>query len=247
VEPLLRGPLPPVVIAHRGASADAPENTLPAFRLAWAAGTTWVEADVQPTADAVPVLLHDDTVDRTTDGSGAVRELTAARLADLDAGSWKGAPPTGVPTLAALVAELTADRRLLLEIKGAHTREQVAAELEILHTAAALDRTLVQSFELDALAHVRALLPDEPVGLLVEHLHDDPVAVCADLHAIAYNPDVHALLDRPALVGTLHTAGIAVMPYTSDDPAQWAELTRLGVDGIITNRPAELLSWQASR
>ncbi|WP_255455156.1 glycerophosphodiester phosphodiesterase [Nakamurella alba] len=248
---LQRGGLP-LVIAHRGASAAAPENTLAAFELARTSGAHWLETDVQPTADDVPVLLHDDDVDRTTDGSGAVRELPAHDVAVLDAGSWFSGDFAGerVPELQQLLAApaMTDDgRRLLLELKGAHTARQVGAVIEVLRASGLDDRVLLQSFEVDVLRIVRELLPGRDIGLLVEDLHDDPVAVCRELGAVTYNPDHHRLLDRlvssPDLVETLHAAGIAVMVYTADDPAHWTALVAAGVDGIITNRPAELVQF----
>ena len=248
MESLLRSGAAPAVIAHRGASALAPENTLPAFQAAWAAGVRWVEADVQLTADDVPIIMHDESLDRTTTGSGPVRAQTAFTIAGLDAGGWfglgSGRPFIGtrVPELSQLLDTLSADRSLLLEIKGEHTREQVSREIEVLRASGWDDRVFLQSFEIPALRQVRAISPKRPVGLLVEHLHADPVAVCRDLGAVAYNPE-HALLrNRPDLVAELHAAGIAVFVWTADDPADWRFLTGLGVDGIITNTPAELLA-----
>lgn len=244
---LHRPGLPPLVIAHRGASAHAPENTVPAFRLAFDAGVDWIETDVQPTSDDVPVLLHDDTLDRTTSGTGPVREITASDLGRLDAGSWFGAADAGttVPQLAHLLDLLTPQRAVLLELKGAHTREQVVGELEVVRATPWDHRVLVQSFEVEALRHVRSIQPDRPVGLLVEQLHPDPVAICAELGAVTYNPWFPTVLAAPGIVAELHAAGIAVIVWTADDPAVWAELTAIGVDGIITNTPAELLAWQA--
>lgn len=251
MESLLRSGAAPIVIAHRGASAAAPENTLPAFLAAWAAGVAWVEADVQPTSDNVPVILHDDLLDRTTDGTGPVRAQTALEVARLDAGSWFGMgsvrPYMGaaVPELSQLLEILAADRSLLLEIKGEHTRQQVLAEIDVVLASGWEDRVLLQSFDVPALRHVRAALPDRSVGLLVKkELHADPVAVCRDLGAVAYNPAHVLLRDRPDLVRTVHDAGIAVLAWTADDPADWHFLTEVGVDGIITNTPAELLAWQ---
>ncbi|WP_188943750.1 glycerophosphodiester phosphodiesterase [Nakamurella endophytica] len=256
---------PPAVIAHRGASADHPENTMAAFEAAWAAGASWLETDVQPTVDGVPVLLHDDSVERTTGSTGTVRALTSAQLAELDAGSWflrdavaaaadpnrdpspgSDRPPTAgavhrIPTLAQLLAALTPGRRLLLEIKGAHTRAQVAAVLDVLGRSGADDRVLVQSFELDALGHVRALQPHRPVGVLVEDVALDPVQLCRDLGAVAWNPWFGLLDERPGLVAELHGYGVAVAPWTVDDPAAWQRLDDLGVDGLITNRPGALV------
>lgn len=244
---LLRHGAAPVVIAHRGASASRPENTLPAFTAALAAGALWIETDVQPTADDVLVLLHDDDVDRTTDGTGPIRSLPWREVAALDAGSWFGPEFTGttVPLLAALLAHITGDRRLLLEIKGDHTSGQLSLLLDVLDTSGAIGRVLMQSFEVPVLERLRALRPEEPVGLLVEGIDDDPVARCRELGAVAYNPDVAELLRRPEAVAELHAAGVALMPWTVDEPADWLALTTLGVDGIITDLPAELLAWQA--
>jgi glycerophosphoryl diester phosphodiesterase len=248
-EPLLRDGAAPVVIAHRGACAVAPENTMAAFRAAWEAGARWLETDVQPTADAGLVLIHDDEVDRTTDGIGQVRELTTAALTGLDAGFWFGPSFAGapVPTVDDLLAEITGDRRLLLEIKGEHTPDQVASIVQAVRAAGAEQRVLLQSFEVPVLRRLRAILPVEPIGLLVEDVGDDPVGDCHDLGAVTYNPYVGAVLERPEVVETLHAAGIAMMPWTSDDPEQWMALSDLGVDGIITNDPAALLGWQDQR
>jgi len=247
---LLRPLTGPWVIAHRGASASAPENTMPAFQTAWDTGSPWIEADVQPTKDGVPVLFHDDTLDRTTDGTGSLRDLTAFQIAAVDAGSWfatgstrafTGAP---VPTLSELVETLGPQRSLLLEIKGAHTRDQVLAEMAVIRASGWDDRVLLQSFETDALVHVRSIEPGRGVGLLVDALHDDPIRACTAVGAAAYNPRHTLLRDRTEVVALLHSAGVAVFVWTADDPADWRFLTDLGVDGIITNTPAELLAWQ---
>ena len=260
-DPKLAGPprragAAPVVIAHRGASADAPENTLPAFRAAWSAGIAWVETDVQPSADGVPVLLHDDTVDRTTDGAGPLRSLTAACLGGLDAGAWfpGGAfHGTPVPTLAETltvghaVAGPPGGARLLLEVKGDHTAEQLATVLGVLAEADADRWVYLQSFEVNVLRRLRQLAPHRPLGLLVEELDDDPVNRCRELGATSYNPEHVLLRERPELVPELRAADIGVSVWTADEPADWAYLSGLGVDGIITNRPAALTAWLAAR
>jgi glycerophosphoryl diester phosphodiesterase len=105
---------------------------------------------------------------------------------------------------------------------------------------------LLQSFEVPALRHVQSIEPRRPVGLLVEELHSDPVSVCAELGALAYNPRHTLLRERPELVADLHAAGMVVLVWTVDDPQDWAFLTKVGVDGIITNVPADLLAWQAA-
>lgn len=248
-ESLLRATALPIVIAHRGSSSDHPENTMPAFRAAHAAGALWIETDVQPTSDGTLVLIHDDDVDRTTDGTGPIRSLPAAVVAGLDAGSWRGPAFAGtrIPLLTDLLAEITGERRLLLEIKGDHTTENLAAMLRTIDETGTSERVFLQSFEVPVLRRLRALRPDDPLGLLVETIGDDPVGDCHALGATVYNPDYAELLARSEVVGLLHAEGIATTPWTADEPADWAALTDLGVDGIITNRPGDLVAWQAAR
>ncbi|MGI5153164.1 glycerophosphodiester phosphodiesterase [Plantactinospora sp. CA-294935] len=248
---LLRPPGSPVaVIAHRGASAAAPENTLVAQEIARRGGADWIENDVQPSSDGVPFVLHDATVDRTTDGTGAIRSLTSTRLKALDAGSWFAPHYAGVrmPTLAEQLADLrTRGGRLVLEIKGAHSRAEVARIVAVVREQQMTDRVLVQSFEVDVLRYTRELAPELPLGLLRSTLDADPVAISAELGLATYNPSSAALLTRPGIVGDLHRAGIALMVWTVDTPAGWRQLDDLGVDGIITNRPAELVGWNAAQ
>jgi len=246
---LLRHGAPPLVIAHRGASARAPENTMAAFAAAWAAGAYWVEADTQPTIDGVPVVLHDEDLDRTTTGTGPVRQATARAVAGLDAGSSFAAAFAGepVPELEVLLAALTGERALLLEIKGPHTDEQLGAVCDAVRAGRHDDRVFFESFETDELGRLAGLWTGRPIGLLVRQLDADPVTAARSLGAAAYNPEVGSLLARPGVVAELHAAGVAVMVWTCDDPAQWAALTDLGVDAIITNTPGELLAWQHAR
>ncbi len=231
---------------------------MPAFHAAWASGCRWIEADVQPTSDNVPMMLHDDDLARTTNGTGGIRSRSAREVRALDAGSWwnqrwnkrldKGGcyDHTPVPLLSEVACALGPDRALLLEIKGEHSREQVKAELAVLAASGRDDRVFIESFDVQTLAHVRSIEPGRAVGLLVEELHDDPVRVCAELGAVAYNPRHELLRDRPTLVDELHGADIAVLAWTADRQRDWAFLTGIGVDGIITNTPAELLQWQCS-
>ena len=214
-----------------------------AFDAAWATGAGWVETDVQPTADGIPVLLHDDDLDRTTDGTGPVRAHPWAELIGLDAGAWfPGFAGQRLPALADLLASLRPGRHVLLEIKGPHTPAQLAAELTALDPV--LPLVVVQSFEVQALAEIHRQQPDRPLGLLVEALHDDPVAACLAVGATGYHPDHRLLRGRPEVVEKVRDAGLTVVVWTADDPRDWATLTELGVDGIITNRPGELLAWQ---
>ncbi|KOG13262.1 glycerophosphodiester phosphodiesterase [Streptomyces viridochromogenes] len=241
---------PPTVIAHRGAPSAAPENTLVSDEVARRGGAKWIENDVQPSKDGVPYILHDTTVDRTTDGTGRVRALTAAQLDALDAGSWFAPAYAGVrvPTLAAQLADLRErGGNLLLEIKGAHTRAEVARIVRDIREQDMSDRVFVQSFDIPSLEHAHELAPDLPLGLLRVTLDADPVALAEQLDLSAYNVSDAALATRPQVVSELHSAGVAVNVWTVDRAARWKELDALGVDGIITNRPTELGGWISGR
>ena len=240
---------PLTVIAHRGASAAAPENTLVAQEIARKGGADWIENDVQPSKDGIPFVLHDGTVDRTTDGTGNIRDLTAAQIKALDAGSWFAPQYVGerVPTLAEQLADLrTRGGNLLLEIKGRHTKDEVAKIVQVIRDQQMTGRVFVQSFEVDALRYTYELAPELPLGLLRSSLDADPVAIARELHLTAYNPDGNALLAKPEIVAPLHAAGVAVMAWTMDSASLWQRLERIGVDGVITNRPSELVGWNSA-
>lgn len=222
---------------------------MPAFRAAWSAGVGWIETDVQVSSDLVPVLIHDDTANRTTDLTGVIGEIPSEFFSAADAGTWFGAESaaTPVPLLRELLTELPTDARVLLEIKGEHSVPALIAEIDVIESTGSDDRVFLQSFQTQALRDLRRLLPEAPLGLLVETIDDDPVALCRQLDVVSYNPDHTELRSSPQVVAQLQAAGISVVVYTADDPADWAALTELGVDGIITNDPAALLAWQQSR
>ncbi len=249
-ESFIRKPGAPLrVWAHRGASSATPENTAASDEVARRARAEWIENDVQPTKDGVPVILHDDTVDRTTDGTGTVRSMTAAQIAALDAGSWFAPAFAGqrVPTLAQQLDGLkTRGGNLLLEVKGAHTRDSVARIVTEVRGRGMSSRVFVQSFEPQHLRWMHELAPELPLGLLRSTLDPDPVAIAKDLDLSAYNPSDAALAARPAAIAELHDAGVAVNVWTVDDAARWDALEKAGVDGVITNRPAELAGWNAA-
>lgn len=237
------------VWAHRGGSSAAPENTAASDEVARRARAEWIENDVQPTQDGVPVILHDTTVDRTTDGTGPIRSLTAAQVAGLDAGSWFAPAFAGqrVPTLAQQLDGLkTRGGNLLLEVKGAHTKESVERIVADIRSRGMSSRVFVQSFEPQHLRWMAELAPELPLGLLRSALDVDPVAISKELGLSAYNPSDGAFQTRPGIVADLHAAGVAVNVWTVDDATRWNSLEKAGVDGIITNRPAELAGWNAA-
>lgn len=241
----------PAVVAHRGNSSVAPQNTLAAFEAAAAADADAIEIDVQLSADGAVVVIHDATVDATTDGSGAVDALSLAELRALDAGSWRSEAFAGqrIPTLDDVLDVLRRHPRtdLLIEFKGPWAADDVRAATGAVTAAGLADRVVVQSFERSTVAALRDVAPDLPRALLIVVPDDDVVAVCADLGAVACNPPVAAVKADPGLVGRLHDAGLRVIVWTANDPREWQTLTTNSVDAIITDRPDRLRGWLEAR
>ncbi|NOY81516.1 MAG: glycerophosphodiester phosphodiesterase [Kiritimatiellaeota bacterium] len=232
----------PVVEAHRGDSENAPENTLAAFKQAMALAVEWIELDVHPTRDGRLVVLHDSTVDRTTDGSGPVAEMSSAEVRELDAGSWFAPEFAGerVPTLEETV-ELTAltPTRLNIEVKDAPGIEAVAREVAGLLRRAGCEREyVVSSFDSAALNAVRKVAPEITLALIG---NGPEILDRARSEGI---PWIHAnwTTAYPDVVGAAHAHGIKVNIWTMDDPALYAHWRRRGVDKLCTNRPARMLA-----
>ncbi len=241
----------PLIIAHRGFRARYPENTLAAFRAAEAAGALGVELDVALSRDRQVVVIHDDTLDRTTDGSGPVAGLTLSELKLLDAGAGFHPRFAGerIPTLAEVFDALGDEMGVNIEIKGSAVESgfpadaverQVAA---LVAERAAHDRVLISSFAPGCLNRVRDLDRRCPIGVLTsEPITEDDVALCRRLDAFSLNPD-HREVDKTG-VDRVHAAGFRVLPYTVNDPLEMKRLFDLGVDGVITDDPAVALQFR---
>lgn len=232
----------PRVIGHRGAAEAAPENTLAGFREAKRQGAAWVEFDAKLSADNRCFLLHDDTVDRTTNGKGAARAKTWDELARLDAGSWKGPQFAGerLPLLKetlALFAEL--DLAFNLELKPCPGREIETARLVLaeLRESWPVSRPspLVSSFDLPCLEVARDEFPEFPRGLLLEEHPADWAAIARRLDVATVN-----IWDRDASAewaGEIKAAGYGLLVYTVNDAERAAQLIGWGVDGVFTDAP----------
>ncbi|MFE6362824.1 glycerophosphodiester phosphodiesterase [Streptomyces sp. NPDC057806] len=246
----------PTVLAHRGASAYAPENTLAAVDAAARLGIRWVENDVQRTKDGELVVLHDDNLRRTTDAEEVfpgrapwkVKNFTAAEIARLDAGSWFGPAYAGarVPTLEQYLHRVERHRqKLLLEIKNPGLYPGIERQtLKVLGNEGWLDRRhlgrlIVQSFSADSVRTVHDLKPAVKTGLL-------GTPAVADLPRYAeftdqINPSHHSLSTGyvaavRAFTGP-HGRPLEVFTWTVDDAANAQRVAGYGVDGIITNKP----------
>lgn len=241
----------PAVIAHRGSSWVAPQNTLAAFEAACRAGADALELDLQLSADGVVMVIHDDDVDATTNGTGPVAGLTAEQLRLLDAGSWFAPAFAGVQVpLWGEVLDLLArhpEVGLLAELKGDWTAHQAALALGPLLDAGLAGRTVAQSFSRSTVAALREVAPALRRGLLVEEDADDLLDACAALDVVTCNPSGLMLVADPGLVRRLHDAGRSVMVWTLDEDWMWARALELCVDAIITDRPDRLAGWLAGR
>jgi glycerophosphoryl diester phosphodiesterase len=222
------------LMAHRGASGIAPENTLAAFRRCLEYLPDWIELDVHATSDGEIVVMHDATVDRTTDGTGSIGELTLAQIKALDAGSWKGAEFAGepVPTLAE-VAELVGEAaRLNVEIKaGPDVMRVVGQVIDILREGTCLLCAMVSSFEVEAVRAARALTDEPAVALITGRAEDLQIARDEGFGWINVN---HAQV-TPQFVKQAHGKGIDVCIWTMDDLSRWEEFKEMGVNVFCTN------------
>jgi glycerophosphoryl diester phosphodiesterase len=255
----------PLVLAHRGASAVAAEHTLAAYRAAIDCGADGVECDVRLTRDRVLVCVHDRRVDRTSSGRGVVSTLELADLAELDFGSRDRPDPllsadweapdldrSQVLTLERLVETvLTCGRSIRLLVETKHpTRYAGLVEVALceLLTRFGLDRpgatsvrAQVMSFAGSSLRRVHALAPQVPTVLLFRRLAPQLRDGRAGPRVPVLGPGLPVLRRHPGLVARAHAGGRRVFVWTVDDPTDVDYVTALGVDGIITNRPAAVL------
>lgn len=231
----------PARVAHRGAGRLAPENTLAALRLGASFGYTMFEFDVKLSGDGVLVLMHDATVDRTTDGAGRVGGFTLGELARLDAGGWHSDAYAGepIPTLARVARWLRRNGCLAnIEIKPepgreAETGAATACEARWLWQGASVP-PILSSFSEAALEAARAAAPELPRALLFgEALPDDALARCRALGCVAL--DVHHRALSGPLIASAHRAGLRVIAYTVNEAEHVVELSALGLDMFITD------------
>ena len=237
----------PVIVAHRGASAMHPENTIESFDAAVAVGADLVEFDVRMTSDGVAVIMHDADVSRRTDGSGFVHELTLAQLKRLDASGGRG-PRVEVPTLREVLERLSGRVGVDIEIKnlpgepGFESPVESAADatLRELERASFDGEVLVTSFNWLSIEHVKAVRPDVPTGFL-STAAIDPRAALVYARTKGHEfvlPQAAAVVEAGAeFVAEAHAENVRVGTWTVDDPDELSRLFELGVDAVATNDP----------
>lgn len=235
------------IISHRGAAAIAPENTLRAMQVAFEQDVEFVETDVQLTADGVPILMHDPTLDRTTNGSGAVAAHTLAEIKALDAGSWFGAEFAGetVPTLEEFVEVLEpTTTRALVELKGIWQPEQVETLVEFLRSHYLVNRVALQSFEVPTLEMLRETAPEFARVMLTREWDQVTVDQAVDLQVSAVGARTKLFDGRPDLVEQLRPLGIGTLVYTLNSERRWKHAAEAGLDLVVTDDPVSLAEWQ---
>ncbi len=224
--------------AHRGASALAPENTLAAFQAAVERGCSWIETDLRLTADGVPVLLHDASVDRTTGGRGSVGGMPLAEVKRLDAGGWFAPRFRGerIPTLAEALDWSRGRCGLNLEFKEEQRPEELTAQVtRTVKDERALERVLFSSFRAADLRRLRAALLRARIAWLVSRNSRGLTDLVKREGISAVHPK-DALVSR-RIVRRCHRFGLGVHVWVVNRRARLLELESMGVDGVMTDDP----------
>jgi glycerophosphoryl diester phosphodiesterase len=227
-------------VAHRGFSSVAPENTLPAYTLAKSNGFRYVECDVSWTSDNVPVLLHDATIDRTSDGTGNIGDLTLAQLESYDFGSWKSAEYKGtkIPTFEEFIMSCKElSLHPYIEIKRTITPSQAALLVDIVEKSGMISDVTWISFSAKSLSKILAVIPSSRIGYVCKAISEAKITSALSLRTAAnevfINCDYTTL--TPDLANSAIAQGLPVEAWTVDDMADASRLADMGVCGVTTD------------
>lgn len=238
----------PLTIAHRGDPADAPENSVAAFEAALRGGADVLELDIRLSADGHAVLMHDDDLDRTTDGSGPLAARTLAELQRLDAGSWFGSAWAGtrIPTFDEFLGVLQPSHaRALIELKGVWDADGLQPVIAAIYRAGVQDRVVLASFELPTLLELWREAPSLARAVIIRRLPDDPVAFARENGASMIVTSLRSFVVEPEAALALQEAGLTVIVYTLNRADLWDQARELGVDGVVTDAPRRLAAVQS--
>ena len=241
------------VIAHRGGANLAPENTLAAFQNAIDLGVDMIEIDVEQTRDSIVVVIHDDKVDRTTDGTGWVDSLSYGYVKTLDAGSWfdKSFKNERVPILEEVLQLIDGRVTLLVEIKDGSERYPGIEQrtVEAIQQFNAHSWTIVQSFNKKAIERVKAIDPDIKTYYLLGRNFSEYYKTFRNKdkqsHSFTSGYDgiaVHYKMLNANSVESIKQSGLGLFTWTVDDTSDMAHMINIGVDGIITDSPDKLIN-----
>jgi glycerophosphoryl diester phosphodiesterase len=238
------------IIGHRGYAAHAPENTLASIDAALTSGAHAVEFDVRVARCGTAVVFHDETIERTTDGDGAVAEKTIDQLQALDAGAWYDPLFTGerVPTLIEAL-DLVAERaeHIYPEIKGIRGSADIDGMLGLVRERAMMDRTTFISIDWSVLERVRSGNSEIRIGFIVvsADLFEDALALAAQDSFAILDLNQEIVLNDPSVVRRAKDEGIKVVTWTVNEPDDATRLRAAGVTGFTTDRVEKLLTWAA--
>jgi glycerophosphoryl diester phosphodiesterase len=235
------------VLAHRGAMDSAPENTLAALYAAREQGALWAEVDVKITQDGVPILMHDDTLDRTTNGSGLVADASWEKVQTLDAGSWFDARYAGerVPHLDDVMrVALETELRLAIELKPCPGRARATTMVVLIEMAKkwpeGTEPPLISSFDVESLEIAAQLQPPWPRCFIMPDWRDDWREIVEKVGASAVSMDEKALTEER--VAAFRSVEMPLLAYTLTDPARAKELLGWGVSAVYADRPRAILA-----
>lgn len=246
--------MPPWIIAHRGYCKKHPENTLDAFQAAVATGVPMIELDVNFSRDRKVVVIHDATLERTTDGHGAVHNYTLEELKKLDAGSWFDPmfADQRLPELSEVLALVNGRTRVNIEIKAhaydhSHPPDAIEKQVVTLVKQKNLqDSVLISSFEIDILAQIASMQDPPAIALISKKPASSRIVeVCTHLKVFSWHPD--HLIVTPDQVDRMHAAGLKVFPYNVGTCADYMRMIDMKVDGVITDDPVSAYQWSRMR
>lgn len=231
----------PLIIAHRGAAGDAPENTLAAFKLALAQGCDGYELDVHLSKDKQIMVIHDDTLDRTTNGSGEIKHLTAAQIGRFDAGvkfTKAHYPNEIVPTLEQVFDLVPSNFFINIELKGGIGEGLEEAVVELLHRTNRIDSVIISSFDHKGLVKIKELEPALKIGILysLRTTNHWMMPQVAGVETTALHPWIYGLDEED--IQSIKDHGLAINTWTVNSVEQIEKAVQFGVEGIITDYPA---------
>lgn len=240
-----------IIIGHRGASGYAPEHTFASWDLALEMGVDYIEQDLQMTSDGVLVVMHDNTLDRTTSGAGEVMSRTFEEVQELDAGSWFDAQFAGarVPSLRQVFERYGREVNYYIETKNPEEAPGMEEELlELIHEfdlrSGAVERrqVLIQSFSTDSLRKIQRMDPQLPLIQLIpkEYTSEHIQRLMPEISRFAVGIGPARTSVDSGLVNAAHALGVDVHPYTVNDVAEMERLIDLGVDGMFSDFPDRL-------
>ena len=241
---------PPWIIAHRGYRKKYPENTLAAFQAAAEAGAPMIELDVMLSRDRKVVVIHDATLERTTNRHGAVNDYTMEELKKLDAGSWFDArfADQRLPELSEVLDLANGRTRVNLEIKAQayeHRHPQDAIEKQVvalIKQKNMQDSILISSFEIDILVQIASMENPPAIALISKTPASRRIVeICSHLKVFSWHPDHMIVTARQ--VDMMHAAGLKVFPYNVDTFEDYQKMINMQVDGVITDDPVTADQW----